>query len=104
MNTNQAVSQLAALAQASRLAIYRALVVAGDAGQTPNELLAQLGLANATLSFHLKTLQHAGLIKVEQQGRSLRYRANYPAMNDLLAFLTENCCSGQACELKTNCC
>lgn len=104
MHSEQAVNQLAALAQAHRLAIYRALVVAGDTGQTPNDLLATLGLANATLSFHLKTLQQAALINVEQQGRSLRYRANYPAMNELLAFLTENCCQGQPCELKTGCC
>ena len=104
MNTELAVKQLAALAQSSRLAIYRALVVAGETGNTPNELIALLGLANATLSFHLKTLQQADLIRVEQQGRFLHYRANYPVMNELLAFLTENCCQGQPCEITTRCC
>lgn len=104
MNTEQAVTQLAALAQSNRLAIYRALVMAGEIGKTPNELIDLLSLANATLSFHLKTLQHADLIRVEQQRRSLRYRANYPVMNELLAFLTENCCQGQPCEITTSCC
>ena len=104
MNTELAVKQLAALAQSNRLAIYRALVVTGETGNTPNELIALLGLANATLSFHLKTLQQADLIHVEQQGRYLRYRANYPVMQQLLSFLTENCCEGEACELQTRCC
>mgnify|MGYP000314221186 CR=1 FL=1 len=106
MNTELAVQQLAALAQSTRLAIYRLLVVAGEHGLQPNELAESLQLANATLSFHLKNLQHADLISVEQQGRCLRYRANYPVMNQLIGFLTENCCQGQVCDLdlKIRCC
>ena len=104
MNTELAVKQLAALAQATRLDIYRLLVVAGEQGKLPNELAETLQLANATLSFHLKNLQHADLIRVEQQGRYLRYRANYPVMQQLLSFLTENCCQGEACELQTRYC
>ena len=104
MNHDQAVQQLAALAHSTRLQIYRTLVVAGAAGKQPGELIEQLALANATLSFHLKTLHQAGLVQVEQQGRALHYRANYSAMNSLLGFLSENCCQGQPCELNHGCC
>jgi DNA-binding transcriptional ArsR family regulator len=104
MNHENAVQQLAALAHSTRLHIYRTLVIAGETGKQPGELTELLGLANATLSFHLKTLQQAGLVQVEQQGRHLQYHANYSAMNTLLGFLSENCCQGQPCEVNKGCC
>lgn len=80
-----------------RLRIFRALVVAGADGQTPGMLVEALGLPNATLSFHLKELSHAGLVTVERASRNLVYRAAYDRMNGLLGFLTENCCAGAPC-------
>lgn len=97
MESVQAVTLLAALAQESRLAIFRMLVEAGLAGLSVSHIGEQLGSAPATLSFHLKELHRAGLIKSSQEGRFVYYRADYPAMNELLAYLTENCCRG-VCE------
>lgn len=97
MNENQAVVALSALAQHSRLQIFRALVVAGPQGLTPGVLGENLGLAPTALSFHLKELVHAGLVDVERQGRYLIYRTQTEAMNDLLNFLTDNCCAGTSC-------
>lgn len=99
------VRALAALAQEARLRAFRTLVVAGPAGLTPSVLAEQLGLAANTLSFHLKELTHAGLISQERQGRNLVYRASFDAMNELLGYLTENCCQGAACipASATNC-
>jgi DNA-binding transcriptional ArsR family regulator len=97
METNDIVKSLAALAQASRLQIFRALVVAGPEGLTPGTLGETLHTAPATLSFHLKELMNAGLVSQERAGRNLIYRANFEQMNQLLAYLTENCCAGQAC-------
>ncbi len=94
MNETDAVRSLAALAQEVRLRVFRALVVAGQDGLTPGTLAEQLGIAANTLSFHLKELAHAGLVSQERQGRHLIYRAAYQAMNELLAYLTENCCQG----------
>ena len=88
-----AVNALAALAQAQRLRAFRALVQAGQAGLTPGVLAAMLDMPASSLSFHLKELSHAGLALVEQQGRSLIYRADFSRMTGLLAFLTENCCA-----------
>jgi DNA-binding transcriptional ArsR family regulator len=96
MESNAVVTALAALAQETRLAIYRLLVQAGSAGQTPGAIAERLDVAAPTLSFHLKELANAGLVTSEAQGRYLIYRANYPAMNGLLQFLTANCC-GNAC-------
>jgi ArsR family transcriptional regulator, arsenate/arsenite/antimonite-responsive transcriptional repressor len=97
----QAVKALAALAQPQRLRAFRALVQAGQAGLTPGVLAAMLDAPASSLSFHLKELSHAGLVQVEQQGRSLIYRADFARMNGLLGFLTENCCaadpSGSGC-------
>ncbi len=98
MEANAIVKALAALAQASRLEIFRALVVAGDAGLTPGVLAESLGVAPATLSFHLKELVHADLVSQERLGRNLVYRAQYDRMRDVLAYLTQNCCQGQACQ------
>ncbi|WP_326542440.1 ArsR/SmtB family transcription factor [Pseudorhodoferax sp.] len=92
-----AVRSLAALAQASRLRLFRALVVAGPEGLTPGALAEQLAVAGNTLSFHLKELAHAGLVTQERQGRNLIYRASFATMNGLLAYLTENCCEGAGC-------
>lgn len=88
------IRSLAALAHELRLRAFRALVVAGDEGLTPGTLSEQLGIAPNTLSFHLKELASAALVTQERQGRNLVYRAAYPAMNGLLAYLTENCCQG----------
>ncbi len=97
MEEKSVVQSLAALAQEVRLRVFRALVVAGAEGLTPSALSEQLGVAANTLSFHLKELAHAGLVSQERQGRHLVYRASYQTMNDLLAYLTENCCQGAPC-------
>ncbi|HUD40807.1 MAG TPA: metalloregulator ArsR/SmtB family transcription factor [Dokdonella sp.] len=99
MNETQALSALAALAHPQRLRVFRALVVAGPAGLLPSVLADRLGVARNTLSFHLKTLAHAGLVTIEQQGRNLIYRAEYGHMNDLIGYLTEHCCEGGSCEV-----
>jgi DNA-binding transcriptional ArsR family regulator len=97
MEINEAVKAMAALAQASRLEIFRALVVAGSEGMTPSALSETLGVAANTLSFHLKELSHAGLVAQERAGRNLIYRAQFDRMNALISYLTENCCQGQPC-------
>jgi ArsR family transcriptional regulator, arsenate/arsenite/antimonite-responsive transcriptional repressor len=96
---NQAVTSLAALAQPQRLRAFRALVVAGPEGLTPGAMAEQLGVAPSALSFHLKELAHAGLVSSEPRGRYLVYRASFAQMNALLAYLTQHCCQGTACEL-----
>ncbi len=93
MDSKRAVSSLGALAQESRLGIYRLLVEAGPTGLSVGEIGASLRVAPATLSFHLKELCHAGLVLTRQDGRFIYYSANYDAMNGLLGFLTENCCA-----------
>ena len=97
METNDVVKAMAALAQASRLEIFRALVVAGTEGMTPSALSDALGEAANTLSFNLKELTNAGLVAQERAGRHLIYRAQFERMNALMGYLTENCCQGQAC-------
>lgn len=97
MNEVDAVRSLSALAQALRLRLFRALVVAGHEGLTPGALADQLDVAGNTLSFHLKELNHAGLVMQERQGRNLVYRASFATMNQLLGYLTENCCEGAVC-------
>ncbi len=99
MEEQDIVRALAALAQTHRLRIFRALVVAGSAGLTPGVIAAQFGVSPATLSFHLKELLFAGLVSQTREGRNLVYRASFVRMNDLLAFLTANCCAGQPCEV-----
>ena len=95
MTNTDAVTALAALAQDSRLAIFRLLVNNAPAGLTVGLIAEQLELPAPTLSFHLKTLTHAGLIRTAQEGRFVRYRAAMPAIRALAAFLTEDCCKGQ---------
>jgi ArsR family transcriptional regulator, arsenate/arsenite/antimonite-responsive transcriptional repressor len=95
--TSEAVLALEALAQESRLGIFRLLVEAGPAGIAAGEIAAQMGLPNPTLSFHLSQLRNAGLIEQRRDGRSLIYSARFDVMNGLVGFLTENCCGGAAC-------
>ena len=97
MESIAVIKALAALAQSSRLEVFRSLVVAGEAGLTPGALSESLGVAPNTLSFHLKELVHADLVTQERVGRNLVYRAQYDRMNAVLAYLTQNCCQGQAC-------
>ena len=99
MKTTDALSALAGLAQESRLAIFRLLVEQGPEGLPAGAIADRLGLANATLSFHLKELTHAGLVSARQAGRFIYYRANYRTMNGLVAYLTENCCGGNTCDI-----
>lgn len=95
METSDAVTALAALAQESRLAVFRLLVRNAPDGLTPGVIGEQLELPAPTLSFHLKTLAQAGLVNTVQEGRFVRYRAEMAGINALIAFLTEDCCSGK---------
>jgi len=93
MKPNEVVVALAALAQTTRLAVFRMLVQQGPSGLAAGEIAEKLAIAPATLSFHLKELSHAGLVTTRQDGRFIFYAADFSAMNDLLGFLTENCCA-----------
>lgn len=104
MESKAAVISLAALAHDTRLGLFRQLVQAGAAGLTPGELAEAFGLPAATLSFHLKELSRAGLLQSRAEGRYIRYRADFSAMNALLGYLTENCCSGTDCGVPPACC
>lgn len=95
MENKDVVTAFAALAQESRLAVLRLLVENGPDGLTPGVIGEALDMPPATLSFHLKTLAHAGLVLTTQEGRFVRYRAAMPAIRALAAFLTDNCCQGQ---------
>lgn len=98
MKIEMAVKALAALAQASRLAVFRLLVQAGKEGLAAGVLAEKLGIPPATLSFHLKNLQHAGLIRSRTEGRYVIYSANYPEMDKLIEYLTEHCCAGDTAQ------
>ena len=95
MKTQSALAALAALAQESRLAIFRYLVEAGPEGSSVGPIAEALDLPAATLSFHLKELTHAALLVSRQKGRFIWYSANFETMNGLIAYLTENCCGGR---------
>ena len=97
MEIKDAITALAALAQEHRLAVFRLLVQQGPDGLAATEIANRLGLAAPTLSFHLKSLSQAGLIQARQAGRFIYYAAEYDVMNELLRFLTENCCQGESC-------
>ena len=103
MDAATVVSSLAALAQETRLTIFRSLVEAGPTGISVSEIGAPLRVAPATLSFHLKELAHAGLIKARQDGRFIFYSANYDRMNALIGFLTDKCCARDNPDCETTC-
>jgi ArsR family transcriptional regulator len=98
MKSEQAIQSLAALAQESRLALYRLLVKRGPEGYAAGDIGDRLGIPGPTLSFHLKALAQAGLIAARRESRYLYYSANFDRMNELVSFLTEHCCS-----LASNC-
>ena len=95
----QVARSLGALSQVHRLRAFRVLVVAGPQGMTPGALSERLGISPASMSFHLKELLHAGLVSQTRDGRHQIYRASFERMNELLGYLTANCCEGQACGL-----
>jgi len=95
MKTDNALAALAALSQRTRLEIFRYLVEAGPGGAQVGAIGDALAVPAPTLSFHLKELSHADLVAGRQEGRFVRYTANFDAMNGLVAYLTENCCRGQ---------
>ena len=97
METKKAVDALAALAQETRLGVYRLLVQAGPAGLAAGQIGEQLGLPPATLSFHLAHLSRANLVRGRQDGRYIFYSVDFDQMNGLVEFLTENCCAGASC-------
>ena len=97
METKFVLAALSALAQATRLAVFRYLVETGPEGAVAGAIGTALGLAPPTLSFHLKELSHAGLVVSRQEGRYVWYSADFATMNGLIAYLTENCCAGRPC-------
>ena len=98
MEIKSAVEALSALAQESRLSIFRLLVQAGGDGLAAGALGEKLGIPPATLSFHLKELSHAKLVKSRAEGRFVIYSASFTEMDKLIAYLTENCCAGDAAQ------
>jgi ArsR family transcriptional regulator len=98
MEPDRVVRALGALAQEHRLAIFRLLVQAGPGGLAAGALAGALGVPPSSLSFHLAQLSNAGLAVQRREGRSILYSADYPAMNGLLGYLTENCCAGSTCD------
>lgn len=95
MELNGAVTALSALAQPSRLEVFRLLVKSGQNGLCAGEISLELGIPKPTLSFHLKELNHAGLIRSERNGRSIIYQLHIEGMSGLMNFLTEDCCQGR---------
>lgn len=104
METKAVISALAALAQESRLAIFRHLVQIGPEGSAASKIGEALDIAPSSLSFHMKELAHADLVTSRHEGRYVIYSANFTAMNNVLGFLTENCCSGNVCSPVSACC
>jgi DNA-binding transcriptional ArsR family regulator len=103
METKTVITALAALAQDSRLAIFRVLVQAGPAGLAAGRISDLTGIAPSSLSFHLKELSHAGLADSRQDGRFVIYSARFETMNGLLDYLTDNCCGGNPCTPAAKC-
>jgi DNA-binding transcriptional ArsR family regulator len=101
MDTDKAIDALGALAQRSRLAIFKLLVEAGPEGLAAGLIGERLDLPPPTLSFHLAHLARAGLLKQQQAGRFVIYSTNFETMNELVDYLTENCCSGASCTTST---
>jgi DNA-binding transcriptional ArsR family regulator len=94
MDKDAAIGVFQSLSSAIRLDVFRLLMKKGPEGMVAGEISAALGIPPTNLSFHLKTLTHAGLLEVEQEGRYQRYRADMALMMDLVAYLTDECCSG----------
>lgn len=103
METSDAVSILAALAQPTRLNVFRVLVQAGPVGLPAGRIAELAGVPPSSLSFHLKELSHAGLAGSRQNGRFVIYTARFETMNGLLAYLTDNCCGGNPCTPVSSC-
>jgi ArsR family transcriptional regulator len=99
MKSDQVVRSLAALAQGTRLAAFRLLVEAGAEGLAAGVIATRLRLPGATASFHLAQLARAGLVKARTEGRFVIYSVDLRRMNEVLSYLTENCCGGLACEV-----
>ncbi|MEO8198835.1 MAG: metalloregulator ArsR/SmtB family transcription factor [Thermoanaerobaculia bacterium] len=97
MEASAALDRLAALAQETRLVLFRRLVQQGPSGLAAGEIAAALAVPAPTLSFHLAQLERASLVTSQREGRSIRYAANYSAMEELLAYLYENCCQAGTC-------
>jgi ArsR family transcriptional regulator len=97
METSDAVAALGALAQDNRLDVFRLLVQAGPEGMAAGDIAERLKISPPTLSFHLAQLRQAGLLAMRRDGRSLIYSADYGGMNELMDFLTANCCAGAGC-------
>lgn len=97
MKMDAAIAALGALAHEHRLVLFKLLVQAGHEGMAAGSIAEKLGIPNSSLSFHLAQLRDAGLVAHERKHRKLIYRANYPATNSLVDYLTENCCSGADC-------
>lgn len=97
METKSAVNALYALAQDSRLLVFRTLVQAGPDGLAAGKIAEVTGIAPSSLSFHLKELLHADLVESQKDARYVIYSARYATMNALIGFLTENCCGGVPC-------
>jgi DNA-binding transcriptional ArsR family regulator len=103
METDKALPALAALAHAIRLSVFRLLVQAGPEGLPAGRIAELMEMPASSLSFHLKELHRAGLLTSRQDGRSIRYMARYETMNELLAYLTDNCCGGNPCSPVAGC-
>ena len=103
MEKSDAVAALAALAQDNRLDVFRLLVKAGREGLAAGKVASVLGIAPNTLTFHFDRLRQAGLVAVRRESRSMIYTAQFDAMDQLLGFLTENCCAGVADECGPSC-
>jgi DNA-binding transcriptional ArsR family regulator len=95
MDKKSALAALSALGQETRLEVFRLLVRAGAEGVPAGEIAQRLGTIQNTMSAHLKVLDHAGLVRAERNGRSIRYVADMTGFRDLLAFLMEDCCNGR---------
>jgi ArsR family transcriptional regulator, arsenate/arsenite/antimonite-responsive transcriptional repressor len=103
MQTKHAVDALGALAHEHRLGIYRLLVEQGPAGLSAGTIAETIGLAPSSLTFHLQNLHRAGLIAQRRASRSLIYSVDFDAMNELVGYLTENCCAGSGESCATAC-
>ena len=97
MQTKQVIAALGALAQETRLAVFRLLVQAGPQGMAATKISEQVGIPASSLSFHLKEMLHADLVTSRQESRFVIYAANFSTMSTLIEFLTDNCCGGNPC-------